>query len=119
MSLYNITPIEYSGMSIITAIFFVFIGFGAWVVLQQIKDRFNKQDGKIEEHDRFVDEIKKEFTDYRDEIKSEFTDNRVQYTEMKGSIKQTQYVVDKIDNSLSDIVKTNNKVLESFLKNKH
>lgn len=108
MSLYNITPIEYSGMSIITAIFFVFIGFGAWVVLQQIRDRFNKQDGKIEEHDKFVDEIKKEFTD-----------NRVQYTEMKGSIKQTQYVVDKIDNSLSDIVKTNNKVLESFLKNKH
>lgn len=105
MSIYNITPIEYSGMSVITAIFFIFIGLGSWVVLQQIRDRFNKQDGKIKEHDVFVEEIKQEFSD-----------NRVQCAEMKGSIKQTQYVVDKIDQSLSDIVKTNNKVLESFLK---
>lgn len=107
MSIYNITPIEYSGMSVITAIFFVFIGLGSWAVLQQISKRFNLQDEKIEEHDKFVEDMKQEFSD-----------NRVQCAEMKGSIKQTQYVVDKIDQSLSDIVKTNNKVLESFLKKK-
>ena len=108
MSIYNILPIENSGMSVITAMVFFFSSIGLMAVLQWLKERFRLQDEKIEEHDKFVDEIKQEFSD-----------NRVQYTELKGSIKQTQYVVDKIDKSLADIVKTNNKVLESFLKNKH
>lgn len=105
MSIYNILPIENSGMSVITAMVFFFSSIGLMAVLQWLKERFRLQDEKIEEHDKFVDEIKKEFSD-----------NRVQYTELKGSIQRTQMVVDRIDSSLSDIVKTNTKVIESFLK---
>ena len=103
--MFSIVPIEYEGMSIITALVLFFMGVGFMAVLKWIRERLAVQDEKLEEHDKFVDDIR-----------SEFADNRVQCAEMKGSIKQTQMVVDRIDRSLENIAKTNTKVIESYLK---
>lgn len=105
MSIYSIIPIEYSGMSIITVIVFFFsaVGFGA--VLKWICERFDKQDERISEHDKFVEDVK-----------DDLADNRVQFAEMNGVIQQTRVIVDGIDKSVSDIKTTNTKMLEILYK---
>ena len=105
MSIFNIVPVEYEGMSVITMIVFFFVGVGTMAILKWTRERFETQDDRLEEHDKFV----------RD-IRGAFADNRVQCAEMKGSIEKTQTIVDRIDHSLSDIVKTNNQVLGSYLR---
>ena len=105
MSVYNIVPIEYEGMSIITVLVLFFMGVGFMAVLNWIRERFAVQDERLEEHDRFVNDIR-----------GEFADNRVQCAEMKGTIKQTQTIVNRIDRSLERITETNTKVIESYLK---
>lgn len=106
MSIYSIIPIEYSGMSIITVIVFFFCAVGGGMVLKWICERFDKQDERISEHDRFVEEVK-----------DDLADNRVQFAEMNGVIQQTRMIVDRIDKSVSDIAKTNIKLLEALYKN--
>ena len=105
MSIYSIIPIEYSGMSIITVIVLFFGTVGGGFVLKWICERFDKQDEKIAEHDRFVDDVR-----------ANLADNRVQFAEMNGAIQQTRMIVDRIDKSVSDIAKTNIKLLETLYK---
>ena len=107
MSIYSIIPIEYSGMSIITAIVFFFSAFGFGVVIKWMCDRFDKQDEKIADHDKFVEDVKEDLAD-----------NRVQYAEMNGAIQQTRMIVDRIDKSVLEIAKTNTKMLETLYKKK-
>ena len=105
MSIYSIIPIEYSGMSIITVIVFFFSAVGLGAVMKWICERFNKQDKKIAEHDKFVDDVK-----------NDLADNRVQFAEMNGVIQQTRMIVDRIEKSVSDIKSTNTKMLETLYK---
>lgn len=106
MSLFpEFLPIINEGMSVITAIVLFFAGIGSIVVLKWIIDRLNKHDERLECHENVFNDVR-----------GDFADGRVQFTEMKGSIKQTQIIVDRIDKSLSDIAKTNTKVIESYLK---
>lgn len=105
MSIYSIIPIEYSGMSIITVIVLFFAAVGGGIVLKWISERFEKQDEKIAEHDKFVEDVK-----------NDLADNRVQFAEMNGVIQQTRMIVDRIDKSVSDIKMTNTKMLETLYK---
>lgn len=105
MSIYSIIPIEYSGMSIITVIVLSLCTLFGGFVMKWICERFDKQDVKIAEHDRFVEDVREDLAD-----------NRVQFAEMNGAIQQTRMIVDRIDKSVSDIAKTNLKLLETLYK---
>jgi hypothetical protein len=105
MSVYEIIPIENCGMSVITGIILFFAGVGSVIVIKWIVGRLDKHDEKLEEHENVFDEIR-----------HDFADGRVQFTELKGSIKQTEIIVARIDKSLSDIAKTNTEVIRSYLK---
>lgn len=100
----DIVPLENEGMSVITAIFFLFAGAGIAVLVKYLTSRLDDQDIRINNHDSCVDELR-----------GELAAGRVQFAEVKGTISQTQIVVDRIDSSLSDIAKTNARVIEVFL----
>jgi septal ring factor EnvC (AmiA/AmiB activator) len=105
MSIFEVIPIEEEGISVITCIIFFFAGVSSIAVLKWIISRLDKHDERLDCHEKVFDEVR-----------HDFADGRVQFTEIKGSVKQTQTIVDRIDKSLSDIAKTNTKVIESYLR---
>lgn len=105
MSIYEFVPIENEGMSVISATVFFFSGVIAILILNWTINKFKEQDNRIAKHDNCVDELR-----------NDLADGRVQFEKVKGSIEQTQIVVDRIDQSLSDIARTNTKVIESYLR---
>lgn len=104
MSLYEFIPVEKEGMSVITALIFFFASLGALALINWVKDRLNTHDEILEKHDKTFEQVK-----------DELIKNRIQYTKMEGTIEKTQIIVDRIDKSLSDIARTNTKVIENYL----
>lgn len=82
----DIVPIEYKGMSVFTALFFMFSATGAFAILRRTGEKFKEQDVKFAMHDAFVLECKDDLADLKVEI-----------TEMRGMIRQTQMVVGRIE----------------------
>ncbi len=105
MGLYEFIPIENEGMSVVSALVLFFSGIGSWVIMKWIIEKFNYHDKVLTAHEKMFDEVTRELNN-----------SKIQFTEMKGDIKQTRMIVDRIDKSLSDIAKTNTKVIESFLR---
>ena len=93
LSIYDIIPLESHGMSIFTAMVFVFSGIVATALIKLFRDKFSAQDERIDQHGRCVDEI-------RDKM----ADGRVQFAEIKGTIKETRVVVERIDKSVVKII---------------
>lgn len=102
MTLFDIVPIEYHGMSIITAIILVITGTGVslsmGVLLRWVFDKFERHDNCLHEHDLMLANVVSLNAD------------------TKSDIKETRTVVDRIDASLDKITETNMEVLKSYLK---
>lgn len=94
MSLYDIIPVENEGMSVITLIVFAFGGIGIITVMKWINIRFKEQDMKLKEHDDCVDELR-----------AGLSDGRVQFARLEGTIKNTENIVYRIEQVLSDFTK--------------
>jgi len=99
MTIYNFIPIENEGMSVITLLVLAFAGMGSLAILRWLIQR-------LDDHD----------TSFK-AVAIELSNGRVQFAELKGSIRETKMIVDRIDASLSDIARTNTKVIESYLNN--
>ena len=85
-------PIENTGMSVISALFFTFGGasmmlFGSWVV-----KRLDKNDTAIQ-------------------------DTNIKLTRIEGNVDTTKEIVQRIENSMSELGRTNAKVIEHLLRN--
>jgi len=93
LTIYDIIPLESHGMSIFTAMVFVFSGIVASALIKLFKDKFREQDERIDSHDDCVDEIREKMSD-----------GRVQFAEIKGTIKETRVVVERIDKSVVKII---------------
>ena len=105
MGFIDIIPIEYDGMSIFTLIILVLATIGSYGLLKWIVLRLDGHDEKFNAFDKIVKEVREDFAD-----------GRVQFSELKGSIRETQIVVERIDRSLGEIAKTNADVISLMLK---
>ena len=109
MTIYDIVPVENHGMSVITLIvFFIIISFatvGLGVFMRLIVDKFQEQDKRFDEHDDCVKELR-----------GELSDSRVRFAEVQGTMEKIQMVVDRIDIQMSELGKTNSRIIESLLK---
>ncbi len=86
----EIVPIEYEGMSVFTALFFIFLSIGAVAILKRTGEKFGEQDSKFHEHDEFVQSCV-----------GDLNQLAITITEMQGTIYQTQMVVDRIETAVN------------------
>ena len=82
---------------------FATVGLG--VFMRLIVDKFQEQDKRMDEHDDCVKELR-----------GELADGRVRFAEVQGTMEKIQMVVDRIDVQMSELGKTNTRIIESLLK---
>jgi hypothetical protein len=94
----SFTPFSDDGMSIITAIFLFFCSIICGLFAKAISERFTDHEKRLDDHDEKI------------------TSMNVKLAVMDGKITTTQMIVQRIDDSMTELGKTNQYLIKHILE---